>query len=311
MQEYLDGADLRQWLVQQRKLSVLDAFGIMVPILGALASAHRRGIVHRDIKPENIFLSHGPEGEMVPKLIDFGISKVLDTDESLTMTRTGMVVGTPFYMSPEQARGETGLDARSDIWSVGAVLYEMLAGRCPFEAPNYNILIARIITEPPPRIEGVAPELPPDIAALIHSALEPSRDRRFQDMRQMIAAMLESSAFANDPSGLPPAVRFKGSIPSVADFAGRSSLSPANTSGEHSTMVASSPVTVPAGSGARSSPELHGVAYTCRPPVAPTMAMMVPQGTTSNPHGFSTTQGWAGAAMPPASIQPMPRKVPV
>ncbi|MBI5517257.1 MAG: protein kinase [Deltaproteobacteria bacterium] len=194
VQEYLDGKDLRATLDARGRLSADEAVDIVLPLMGALSVAHRRGIVHRDLKPENVFLMRNEFGEVTPKLIDFGISKVLIEDHNQrNLTQAGTIVGTPNYMSPEQARGEVSLDGRSDVWSLGVVLYEMLAGRCPFDAPNQNVLMVKIITEDAPRIEGFAPEVPMDLADVLHMALVNRRDDRFADMDAFIAAMAQTA----------------------------------------------------------------------------------------------------------------------
>src|SRR5260370_1120944 len=109
-----------------RRLSVAESAGIMLPIMDALAAAHAVGIVHRDVKPENIILSRDRSGRFAPKLIDFGISKITSGDKG-TLLSTGRALGTPLYMSPEQLRAEDDLDARTDVWAVGLVLFEILA----------------------------------------------------------------------------------------------------------------------------------------------------------------------------------------
>jgi serine/threonine-protein kinase len=198
VQEYLDGCDLRR-LMQDGPMKPSSALAIMVPVIEALGAAHARGIVHRDVKPENIFLAHGRDGEVVPKLIDFGISKVLHEDgESRSRTRTGIAIGTPDYMSPEQARGDTSIDARTDVWAVGAVLYEMLAGRPPFDAPSTNLIITKIITERVAPITEFVPLIPPDVAATVHRALEPQRARRFQDMGSFREAVMACSEYPDE-----------------------------------------------------------------------------------------------------------------
>src|SRR5581483_8355939 len=169
---------------------------ILTPVMGALVAAHRRGIIHRDIKPENIFLVRGHQGRMMPKLIDFGISKILDVaSPGPKTTVSGTAIGTPNYMSPEQARGDIVLDGRSDVWSVGAVLYEMLCGRPPFEAPTHTLLLLRVVTERPAPVDGVNPEVPAALAAIVHRALEPDPDKRYPSMRALLADLVETPAF--------------------------------------------------------------------------------------------------------------------
>lgn len=193
VQELLHGNDLRTVIDASGRLDAETSIDIVLPLMGALALAHRRGVVHRDIKPENIFLAQDESGETVPKLIDFGISKIMTASrDARNLTQTGTLVGTPNYMSPEQARGDVLVDGQTDVWSLGVVLYEILSGRVPFDAPNQNVLMVKIIMEAAPRIETVAPDLPASLAAIVHTALANDRDARFADMPAFIAAVLQS-----------------------------------------------------------------------------------------------------------------------
>ncbi len=182
VQEYLEGHDLKAHLKAFGPLAPAASLELLLPLMRALSFAHSRGVVHRDIKPDNIFLCSTPDG-VVPKLIDFGIAKVLDTEgQSAQQTRTTLVMGTPLYMSPEQARGERAVDHQTDVWQLGVVLYHMLTGRFPFEGPTPSIITAAIIMRAPTRIEVHAPHLPADIAALVHGAVETQMERRFPTM---------------------------------------------------------------------------------------------------------------------------------
>ena len=193
VQELLHGNDLRTLLDASGRLDAPTAIDIVLPLMGALALAHRRGVVHRDIKPENIYLAHDESGEVVPKLIDFGISKIVtDARGDRNLTQAGTLVGTPNYMSPEQARGDAQVDGQSDVWSLGVVLYEMLSGSVPFDAPNQNVLMVKIIMEHAPRIETVAPDTHPALAEIVQGALSNDRAGRFADMPAFIAAVLQS-----------------------------------------------------------------------------------------------------------------------
>ena len=207
-QELLVGSDLRSRIEATGRMAAREAFDILMPIMGALVMAHSRGIVHRDLKPENIFLARGPSGEQLPKLIDFGLSKLVAANRAnIRLTRTGVPIGTPHYMSPEQARGESDIDARTDVWSLGIVLYELLVGHCPFQDDSLAMLVFKLMSEPIPRIETFAPQVTPDVASLVHKALESDRARRFPSMQDFLVATLLTPSLA--ASGAEPALALK------------------------------------------------------------------------------------------------------
>ncbi|MFS8071244.1 MAG: serine/threonine-protein kinase, partial [Byssovorax sp.] len=138
--ERLQGETLAQRLLRETKLPVDELLDVMVQILSALSAAHQRGIIHRDLKPENIFLTRREGARPIPKLLDFGISKSEDIEETMAdLTAKTIAAGTPFYMAPEQARGDR-VDHRVDLWATGIILYECLSGKRPFDARNYNAL---------------------------------------------------------------------------------------------------------------------------------------------------------------------------
>ncbi|MFO0577178.1 MAG: serine/threonine-protein kinase [Polyangia bacterium] len=178
MMEYLSGETLGARLRHLGRLPLLQALGIACDVAGALAYAHSRGVVHRDLKPDNIFLFTPPvlgSREQV-KVLDFGIAKVIHPPEgeAITMvrTKTGAIMGTPTYMSPEQCRGAEKVVDRSDVYSLGLVLYEMLAGHPPFigDSPG-ELLVKHILDEPPP-LGRLVPDVPRDVAALVHHLLQ-------------------------------------------------------------------------------------------------------------------------------------------
>jgi serine/threonine protein kinase/tetratricopeptide (TPR) repeat protein len=192
VQELLHGETLRDRITRLVKLAPTEAVDVLVPIMGALSAAHRAGIVHRDIKPENIFLTRTDEGEEMPKLIDFGVAKIAGIE---TNTLTGSLLGTPMYMAPEQAGGGEA-DARTDVWAVGAVLYEMLSGYCPYDGPSSAVVLAKILTEPAAPIERRAPGVPPALADVVRTALERVPEQRFPTMEAMLHAVI---AYADEP----------------------------------------------------------------------------------------------------------------
>jgi serine/threonine-protein kinase len=193
VQEFITGDTLRQHLAAKKRLSPGEAAEILLPIMDALAAAHEAGVIHRDVKPENIIVSVDHAGQRVPKLIDFGISKVT-VDGVAAMLQTGRALGTPVYMSPEQLRAQESIDGRSDVWAVGVVLFELLAGRRPFDAAGHNEAVVQILTSQAPSIGSFASEVPDDIARVIARALERDRESRFVTMRAMRDAFVACSA---------------------------------------------------------------------------------------------------------------------
>ncbi len=193
--EYLDGSDL--WHVLQAKgpLSVGEATGHVLQACEALAEAHALGIVHRDLKPQNLFLIQRPDGQPCVKVLDFGISKMLSTASQppLTLTRTSTIIGSPLYMAPEQMRSAKGANERSDIWSLGVILYELLTGRTPFMAETMPDLVFKVAQDTviPPR--ELRAEIPETLSAGIVRCLERDQKVRFANVAEL-AAVLEKYA---------------------------------------------------------------------------------------------------------------------
>jgi serine/threonine protein kinase len=183
VQEYLPGIDLKRHLAKVGTLTPREAIELLLPVMRALAHAHSKNVVHRDLKPDNIFLCETPDG-IVPKIIDFGIAKVLDEQgQSPQNTRTASVLGTPHYMSPEQASGDRAIDHRTDIWSLGVVLFQTLTGRRPHEGTTANLIVTSIIARQPTPITTYAPALPQGVVELVHGALQYDPSQRFQSMK--------------------------------------------------------------------------------------------------------------------------------
>jgi eukaryotic-like serine/threonine-protein kinase len=187
--ELLTGEDLRARLRREGRLSVPAALGIVSQVLRALLCAHEAGIVHRDLKPDNVFLCARDDDPSFVKIVDFGISKVAHSRPADTLTRRGTVLGTAFYMSPEQAQSFADIDGRTDLFSVGAILFEMLAGTPPHVAPTYEAVLIAICTQDAVDVRTHAPEVPAAVAALVTRALQREREQRFQSAREFLSAI--------------------------------------------------------------------------------------------------------------------------
>jgi hypothetical protein len=187
VQELLQGEDLRAYLEREGPVDERRARELIVPALRGLAAAHAAGIVHRDIKPANLFLARGPEGEMVIKVIDFGIAREATTD-ARHRTETGVTIGTPAYMAPEQLRAQKDVGPAADVWSVGVVLHELLTGDTPYPSDNYNVLVHRVLSGEAPPLDvtlRAAPTLRPIIARCL--AHDPAA--RYPDAAALLAAL--------------------------------------------------------------------------------------------------------------------------
>lgn len=188
--ELLDGVGLDDAIARAGKLPVGLSVEIIAEISRALALAHAQGIIHRDLKPSNVFLHRIGTGALVPKVLDFGISKVLTESPSLGVTtRTGAVMGSPLYMSPEQAAGDKTIDARSDVHSLGVMLWECLVGKPPFLAETYGLLMVQIIQEARPRLADAAPGTPASVCDIVQRAMSKERGQRYAEAGELADAL--------------------------------------------------------------------------------------------------------------------------
>jgi eukaryotic-like serine/threonine-protein kinase len=187
--EYLEGENLAEHLAREGKLSVEQAADVMIPVLAALALAHDLSVIHRDLKPENVFLCRS-SGRPRPKVLDFGISKVVDEAAGHALTGTAALLGTPYYMSPEQAQNAKQIDARSDQYSLGVILYECVTGRRPFAEETLYKLLQKIVAGEVERPRSVNPELAEDFEALILRAMSRDAADRFESVRAMARELL-------------------------------------------------------------------------------------------------------------------------
>ena len=195
--ELLAGEDL-DCALHDNRISTTEMVAIGIQILEALAAAHAQGIVHRDIKPDNIFLTRNERGEARVKLLDFGLAKGMTAGTEGWKTVAGIVVGTPDYMSPEQARGDP-VDARTDLWSTGVLLYRGLAGRTPFVDDNYNRLMIQILTQQAQPLVELRPDLPESVLRVVDRALQRDRELRWQTAREMADALRQGATAVSSP----------------------------------------------------------------------------------------------------------------
>jgi eukaryotic-like serine/threonine-protein kinase len=205
--EFLDGESLAMRVDAHGPMTIAELIPAALQLLDGLAAAHDAGIVHRDLKPENVYLlrSRGGTRDFV-KILDFGISKFnLAADNRVNVTRTGSVMGTPCYMSPEHARGARDVDFRTDLYGVGVMLYECLSGVRPFDGENPNEVLFKVVLEDPPKLAELVPGLDPRLIAIVDKGMARNRDQRFQTAREFQEALLEFATAAG-VSILPRAV---------------------------------------------------------------------------------------------------------
>ena len=227
--EFLEGKDLQDELESRKQLPVEEAVDYILQACAAMREAHALGIIHRDLKPANLFLCPTPDGSVI-KLLDFGISKITtEVDGRLTAAMT--TLGSPIYMSPEQLRGASEVDARTDIWSLGVVLYELLAGRPPHTG-TLTAVTAAITADAPPRLGSFRDDVPPELEAVIVKTLQKYPVNRFQDAESLAEALVP---FASDAGAKWLQARL--SLPPAPASTRRVAKSPAEAS-ESLTMAA-------------------------------------------------------------------------
>ncbi len=221
--ERLVGESLGDLLEREPMIEPTRACRIAEQTLSALAAAHEAGLVHRDVKPDNIFLCKSDTGSEIVKLLDFGVAKAMEETQHGKLTSTGAIVGTLVYMAPEQARGEA-IDARADVYGLGAVLYHMLAGQPPFNAPNAARLLSMVCSEPVPPLAPLRPDLDPSLINIVMRAMAHYPQQRYPSARAMMSALgsyLRGESPATDPmsaTALASADAFRTGPPTPAPY---------------------------------------------------------------------------------------------
>jgi serine/threonine-protein kinase len=224
--ELLQGESLATVLEREQRIAGARAVQLLLPIADALSVAHAKGLVHRDVKPDNVFIANDEEGQLQPKLVDFGIVKADQTSGDSQLTQVGAVIGSPDYMSPEQARGLERIDLRSDVWSFAVVLYETIVGETPFQSENYNALLRMIVeTEAVSLHERSAADA--ELSAIVARGMSKDPSARFPSMSHMgraLATWLYERGITEDACGVSLEARWL-SRPSDPTFSGRVSRS--------------------------------------------------------------------------------------
>jgi len=190
--ELLHGHDLQVEVKERGRLPVSEAVHWVRQACEGMIEVHAAGVVHRDLKPANLFLVELPSGERTLKIMDFGISKI--AGEAIEVTHTTVSLGTPAYMSPEQVRSAKHIDSRSDIWSLGVILYRLLSGKLPFHGTGSTGMAIAIVNEPPVPLAEVAPDVPPALLAVVARAMSKNRDERFSTVQELSAALVPFEA---------------------------------------------------------------------------------------------------------------------
>ena len=213
--EYLRGKPLSDLLAERGRMDPDELIATLVPAMRGVHAAHMAGVIHRDLKPENIILSES-DGQIVPKVVDFGVSKMIGASSvpNASLTRTGALVGTPHYMALEQVDGSNDIDARTDVYAFGVLLYRALTGHYPFDGTSLGEVILKIGTKDAVPMRMLRPDLPPALDSVVLRALSRDRGKRFQDLEDLARSLVQfttpRSASESGEAGLPPgAIQFR------------------------------------------------------------------------------------------------------
>jgi serine/threonine-protein kinase len=283
--EYLAGSDLADVIEKSGPMPIDSSVELILQACEALAEAHAADIVHRDLKPANLFLTRRADGTLCVKVLDFGISKI--ADGSHAKTKTSAVMGSPAYMSPEQMRSSKDVDARTDIWALGAILYELLAGVPPFDAETVPQLCMKIMTEPLPPLSAVRRDVPPGLEAVIRRCQEKDANARFRHIGELAEAL---APFAVGRARF--SVDRVAEIARAAGLASRVSAIPSHAAITPQMTIAGAPLGIGTAATMAAAPMgLAGVAMT---------------GAIGNTSGM-----WSGSVAPRADAAPKKKGAPV
>ena len=192
--EYLEGEDLRNLLHRRGQVPIEEAVGYVLQACEGLADAHAAGVIHRDLKPSNLFLAKKANGTTVLKVLDFGISKLIPRKGEVAITTTRSLMGSPLYMAPEQMRSSKEVDARADVWSLGLILYELLAGVSPFEGESIPEVCLNVMGGQPHALSRFRSDVPNELQAILLKCMEKDRDKRYPNMGALARALAEFAA---------------------------------------------------------------------------------------------------------------------
>jgi serine/threonine protein kinase len=323
--ELLRGEPLSALRKRQGAVPLHEAARLLLPVAAALRAAHDKGIVHRDLKPDNIFLSEPSVGGLTPKVLDFGIAKILDPASISSETQgggtsTGSILGTPHYMSFEQAMSEKDIDHRADIWAVGVILFELLTGRRPLEFENLGQMYTAFLQGEVPSIRAVVPELPADVAGVVDRCLQKQREGRLENLGPLIDVLgryVDSSVAGALAGGT---VIGKLPVPGDPTWSGTASAQTASTpstSTQAATAQTASTAALPTTAATSPPPRSRtlalagagvalvvvgiGVAFALRPPPSSSAAPDVP-----GPSASGQAVGAAATAPPTVVAAPAP-----
>lgn len=292
--EHLTGEDLRARLAREGKLVVEAALAIVTQLLRGLVRAHAAGIVHRDLKPDNVFLCARDDGSLLVKLVDFGISKLERATLSERLTRRGTVLGSAYYMSPEQAQASDDVDQRADLYGAGAILFEMLTGRPPHSGPTLESVLVAICTQTAPDVRSLRPDVPPALAAAVARALARNRADRFPDATAFLAALPNGANRTSRAGGRSARSRLlvAGTVATLVGFTLTAALVAQRSASKSRASAPSNPPAI----AAPLEPAVT-IAPLVPPPAPPIQVIPVPTGVRSAAAGTAS----ASPATPPRS----------